>query len=57
LDLKYEVESRAFVVESDEAYIHVQAKEIEMLKDELSAEEKILIKLNINGMFAFCTCM
>jgi hypothetical protein len=57
LDLKYEVESRAFVVESDEADLHEQAKELKMLKHELSEQEKMLVILSNNGVYAFCVCM
>jgi hypothetical protein len=57
LDLKNKVESRAFVVKSHETDLHEQAKEIEMLRTDLSEQEKMIFRLNMMGMCAFCVSM
>jgi hypothetical protein len=57
LDLKNKVESRAFVLKSHEEALHEQAREIKKLNHQLSELEKILIKLKMKGMYAFCVCM
>jgi hypothetical protein len=53
LDLKYKVESHAFVVKSHEAALHEQAKEIEMLRHMFSEQQKMRFRLKIKGMYAF----
>jgi predicted RNase H-like nuclease (RuvC/YqgF family) len=57
LDLKREVESRAFVVKRLEAALHEQAKEFKMLRCKLSDQKKMLDVLKGNGMYAFCVRM
>jgi hypothetical protein len=57
LDLKNKVESRAFVVTSNEGDLQKQAKGIGMLREELSVQEKMILKVNMNGMYAFCVYM
>jgi hypothetical protein len=41
-------------VKIHEAALQVQAKEIKMLKDELSELEKMIFKLNVKGMCFLC---
>jgi hypothetical protein len=53
LDLKNKVESHAFGEKSHGSTLHEQAKEIEMLRHELSEQEKMLVTLKISGMYAF----
>jgi hypothetical protein len=57
LDLKNKDESRISVVESGEVDLHEQAMEIEMLRHELSEQEKMLVRLDVNGMYSFSVCM
>jgi hypothetical protein len=57
LDLKFKVESRAFGEKIHEAALHEEAKEIEMLRHELSEQGKMLVTLKFKGMYAFCVCM
>jgi hypothetical protein len=46
------VDSGAFVVKSNESDLHEQAKDIEMLRAELSELERMIFKVNMNGMCA-----
>jgi hypothetical protein len=57
LGLKNKVQSRGFGEKSHESALHEQAKEIEVLRHELSEQEKMLVTLKINGMYAFCVSM
>jgi hypothetical protein len=44
-------------VKRHEAPLLEQAEEIKMLKHRLSEQEKMLVKLKVKGMYAFCVCM
>jgi hypothetical protein len=57
LDLKYKVESSAFVVKSHEATVQGQVKEIGMLRHSLSEHENMIFKFNMKGMYDFCVCL
>jgi prefoldin subunit 5 len=57
LDLKNGVESGAVVVKGHEAACHDLAKEIKKLRKELSEQEKMIFKLCMKGIYAFCACM
>jgi hypothetical protein len=57
LVLKYKVQTHAFVGKSCEAALHEKAKEIKKLRHDLSELEKMILKLNMKGMYTFCVCM
>jgi hypothetical protein len=57
LELKNKVESPGFGEKNHETTLLEQAKEIDLLKHELSELGKMIFKLNMKGVYGFCVCV